>query len=87
MLHWLRLQASNADGVGLVPGQGTKLLSVIKNPPANARDTGSIPGLRRSPGEGNGNPNPFQYSCLENFMGGRTWWATTHGIAKESDMT
>ena len=38
--------------------------SVVKNPPANAGDTGSIPGWGRSPGEGNG--NPLQYSCLEN---------------------
>ena len=37
---------------------------MVKNLPANAGDTGSIPGLERSPGEGNG--NPFQYSCLEN---------------------
>ena len=61
--------------------------SVIKNPPANAGDVGSIPGLRRSPGEGSGNPSPLQYSCLENFMDRGTWWATTHGVAKESDMT
>ena len=40
--------------------------SVIKNPPANAGDTDLIPGFGRPPGEGNG--NPFQYSCLENFM-------------------
>ena len=40
--------------------------SVVKNPPANARDMGSTPGSERSPGEGNG--NPFQYSCLENPM-------------------
>ena len=40
--------------------------SVIKNPPANARDVGSIPGSGRSPGEGNG--NPLGYSCLENPM-------------------
>ena len=42
---------------------------VVKNPPATAgdvRDTGSIPGLGRSPGEGNG--NPLQYSCLQNPM-------------------
>ena len=38
--------------------------SVVKNPPANARDTGSILGLGRSPGRGNG--NPLQYSCLRN---------------------
>ena len=38
--------------------------SVVKNPPANAGDIGSIPGPGRSPGRGNG--NPLQYSCLEN---------------------
>ena len=42
-------------------------------------DLGSIPGSGR-PGEGNG--NPFQYSCLENPMDGGTWWATVHGVAK-----
>ena len=50
----------------------------------NAGDQGSIPGLGRSPGEGNG--NPLQYSCLENSMDGGAWWATVHGVA-ESDMT
>ena len=40
----------------------------------NAGDVGSIPGLGRSPGEGNG--NPLQYSCRENLMGRGTWWAT-----------
>ena len=40
--------------------------SVVKNLPANGGDTGSIPGLGRCPGEGNG--NPFQYSCLGNPM-------------------
>ena len=43
-------------------------------------DLGSIPGLGRSPGEGNG--NPLQYSCLENPMDGGTWWATVQGVAK-----
>ena len=46
----------------------------------NAEDLGSIPGLRRSPGEGNG--TPLQYSCLENPMDGGTWKATVHGVAK-----
>ena len=46
----------------------------------NAGDLGSIPGLGRSPGEGNG--NPLQYSCLENPMDGEAWWATVHGVAK-----
>ena len=43
----------------------------------NTEDPGLIPGSRRSPGEGNG--NPFQYSCLENSMHRGAWWATVHG--------
>ena len=39
----------------------------------------------RSPGEGNG--NPLQFYCLENSMDRGAWWATVHGVAKESDMT
>ena len=57
--------------------------TVVKNPPANAgdtRDVGSIPGLERSPGEGNG--NPFQYSCLGNPMDRGAWWAVVQGVAK-----
>ena len=46
----------------------------------NARDLGSISGLGRSPGEGNG--NPLQYSCLENPMKGGAWQTTVHGVAK-----
>ena len=46
----------------------------------NAGDPGSIPGLGRSPGEGNG--NPLQYSCLENPMDRGPWWATVHKVAK-----
>ena len=46
----------------------------------NAGDPGSIPGLGRSPGEGNG--NPLQYSCLENPMDKGGWQATVHGVAK-----
>ena len=46
----------------------------------NVGDPGSIPGLGRSPGEGNG--NPLQYSCLENPTEGGAWWATVHGVAK-----
>jgi len=41
---------------------------VVKNPPANAGDVGSVSGLERSPGEGSG--NPLQYSCLGNPMEG-----------------
>ena len=46
----------------------------------NAGELGSVPGLGRSPGEGNG--NPLQYSCLENSMDRGAWWATVHGVAK-----
>ena len=46
----------------------------------NAGDPGLIPGLGRSSGEGNG--NPFQYSCMENPMDGGVWCATDHGVAK-----
>ena len=56
---------------------------VVKNLPATAgdmRDAGWIPGLGRSPGEGNG--NPLQYSCLENPMDRGAWQATVHGVAR-----
>ena len=56
--------------------------SRIKNLPGDTGDAGSIPGLGRSPGGGNG--NPLQYSCLENRTDRGVWWATTHGVA-ESD--
>ena len=46
----------------------------------NAGDLGSIPGLGRSPGEGNG--NPLQDYCLENPMNRRAWQSTVHGVAK-----
>ena len=59
--------------------------SGVKNLPSNAGDVGSISGLGRSPGEGNG--NPLQSSCLGNPMDRGTWQATVHGVAKESDMT
>ena len=54
--------------------------SMVKNPSANAGDMSLIPGLGRSPGEGNG--NPLQYSCLENPMDRRAWWSTVHGVGK-----
>ena len=52
--------------------------SVGKSFACNAGDPGSIPSLRRSPGEGNG--NPLQYSCLENPMDRGAWQATVYGI-------
>ena len=45
----------------------------------SAGDLGLIPGLGRSPGEGNG--DPLQYPCLENLMDRGAWWAAVHGVA------
>ena len=58
---------------------------MVKNPPANARGSDSIPGLGRCPGEGNG--NPLQYSCLKNPMDRGACRAKVHGGRKESDTT
>ena len=61
----------------------SQMALVIKNLPANAgdpKDSVSIPGLGRSPGEGNG--NPLQYSCLETPMDRGAWWATVRRITK-----
>ena len=60
----------------------------VKNLPADVgdlRDVGLIPGSGRSPGGGHG--NSLQYSCLENPMDRRAWWATVHGVHKQLDMT
>ena len=60
---------------------------IVKNLPASAgdvRDTGSIPGLGRSPGGGHG--RPLQYSCLENPMDRGAWQAMVHRGYKESNM-
>ena len=57
---------------------------MVKNLPVNAGDTGSIPGLGRSPGEED--DNPLQYSGLGNPMDRGSWRAIIHGFAKELDM-
>ena len=54
--------------------------SVVKKLPANAGDVGSVPGLGRSPREGNG--NPLQYSYLENPIDRGALWATVHGAIR-----
>ena len=58
---------------------------MVKNLPAYAGDVSLIPGWGRYSGEGSG--NPLQYSCLGNPKDKGTWWATVHGVGKESDMT
>ena len=69
--------------------RGFRSGSEVKASACNAGDLGSIPGLGRSPGEGNG--NPLLYSCLENPMDGGAWWATVQEDAKSrtrlSDLT
>ena len=64
------------------------MVLVVKNPSADAgdiRDTGSILGSGRSPGEGH--DNPLQYSYLENPMNRGAWWAIQSMRSQESDMT
>ena len=59
------------------------MVLVVKNPPANSgdtRDSGSFPGLGRSPG--GGNDNVLQYSRLENPVDSGAWWATVHRVTK-----
>ena len=61
--------------------QGFPSGSFGKESACNAGDSGLIPGLGRSPGEGNDNPL-LQYSCLKNPMHRGTWWATVNGVTK-----
>ena len=56
------------------------MAQTVKASAYNVGDLGSIPGMGRAAGEGNG--NPLQYSCLENLMDGGAWQATVHGVAK-----
>ena len=59
--------------------------SVVKDPPINAGDLDSNPGLERFPGEEHG--NSFQYCFVENSMDRRTWQDIVHGVEKELDTT
>ena len=59
--------------------------SEVKELASNSGDAGSIPGLGRSPGEGNG--NPLQYFLPGNPMDRGTWQATVHRVVKELDVT
>ena len=58
----------------------THLKDIVREDEKTVGDLDLIPGLGRSPGEGNG--NPLQYSCLENPMEGGAWWAAVHRVAK-----
>ena len=73
-------QGQSQCAKSLDQGMGFPGGSEDKASACNAGDLGSIPGLGRSPGEGNG--NPFQYSCLKNPMDRGAWRATVHGVAK-----
>ena len=70
-----RYKTGVPENYGDLPGN-----SAVKNPPANARDMGSTPGLGRSPGEGNG--SLLQYSCLGNLMDRGAWQAGVQRRAK-----
>ena len=75
---WATVTESDTAHIGL-PGGARG----VKNLPANTvdvRDTGSIPGSRRSPGGGHG--NPLQDSCLENPMDRGSWWTMIHRVAE-----
>ena len=65
---------------GYFKQQTSLVAQMVKASAYNAGDPGSIPGLGRSTGEGNG--NPLQYSCLENPMDRGAWQAIVHGVAK-----
>ena len=85
-LHWLHIFTCylEKESWELIPVITVLFTgSVVKNPPANTGDLGSIFALGGAPGEGNG--NPLQYSCLRNPMDRGAWWAAVHGLAKESD--
>ena len=71
------------SGIKRVYYKYSQVALVVKNPSANAGDSGNmglILGLGRSPGEGNG--NSLQYSCLENSVDKGDWQATVHGIVR-----
>ena len=79
----INLSLINLSKVIYAALRAAQVALVVKNPPANtgdARHANLIPGLRRSPGEENG--NPLHYSCLENSIDSGTWWAAVHGVAK-----
>ena len=88
MCLWVHVEGEFKKKKGSPPGLLSQLVLVVKNLSANvgdARDVGSIPGLRRSLEEGNG--NPLQYSCLENSMDRGAGQATVHGVVKSRTLS
>ena len=75
----INLLSPELNSFGAFPGG-----SDGKESASSAGDLGSVPGLGRSSGEGNG--NPLQYSCLQNSMDRGAWQGTVHGVAKVSEM-
>ena len=73
----------NVQGPGELQWSGSLFFpggSASEESACSAGDLGSMPRSGRFPGEGNG--NPLQYSCLENFMDRGAWQAVVHGVAK-----
>ena len=64
----------------VMPPRASLVAQLVKKSACNTGDLGLIPGLGRSPGEGNG--NPLQYPCLENLMDRGAWWAAVQGVSK-----
>ena len=75
---WSREETENYKHIS--PIVGVLGGSVLKNLPANTGDMGSVPGLGRFPGGGNG--NPLQYSWLGNLLDRGAWWPTVHEVTK-----
>ena len=77
---WGHTESDTTEATQQQQQQQQQVALVVKNLPATAEATGSVPGSGRCPGEGNG--NPFQYSCRENLTDRGAWQATVHGVAK-----
>ena len=82
---WCELLIVVLIDISLMISEGLPRWLSGKESASHTGDSSSIPGLRRSPGEGNG--NPLQYFCLGNPMDRGAWRASLHGVAKELDMT
>ena len=85
VIIYLKIFQRNRQHVVCMCNLGFPNGSDSKESACSAKDLGLILGSGRSPGEGNG--YPLQYSCLGNPMDREAWWATAHGVTKESDMT